>query len=69
MINQILKARKALSSSHGKHPDYVEIAKFSGLSVEKIETASKFLRVVASIDQKIGEFTNVKYLVRLLSPY
>ncbi|CAK7353092.1 unnamed protein product [Dovyalis caffra] len=53
--NKIQKARKALSNSHGKYPDDSEIAKFTGLSLAKIESAKKCLRVVASLDQRIGE--------------
>ncbi|KAG8375633.1 hypothetical protein BUALT_Bualt10G0120600 [Buddleja alternifolia] len=61
-INQVQKARKALSTSNGKYPDDCEIAKFTGLSVAKITSASKCLRVVGSIDQKIGQCINMKYL-------
>ncbi|XP_050213328.1 RNA polymerase sigma factor sigC [Mercurialis annua] len=61
-INQIKKARKALSTSHGKYPDDNEIAKFTGLSLAKIESASRCLRVVGSIDQKVGESFNAKVL-------
>ncbi|KAL2544953.1 RNA polymerase sigma factor sigC [Forsythia ovata] len=61
-INQVQKARKALSSSHGKHPDDNEVAKFTGLSIAKITSASKCLRVVGSIDQKMGEGISTKYL-------
>lgn len=64
-INQVQKARKALSNSNGKYPDDSEIAKFTGLSIAKIISASKCLRVVGSIDQKIGENINIKYMVRL----
>lgn len=64
-ITQVQKARKALSTSHGKYPDDCEIAKFTGLSLAKITSASKCLRVVGSIDQTIGEFTSTKFLVRL----
>ncbi|KAJ9183534.1 hypothetical protein P3X46_007376 [Hevea brasiliensis] len=61
-INQIQKARKALSTSYGKHADDSEIAKFTGLSLAKIESASKCPRVVGSIDKKIGDGLNAKYL-------
>ncbi|KAK4485890.1 hypothetical protein RD792_008541 [Penstemon davidsonii] len=61
-INQVQKARKTLTTSHGKYPDDGEIAKFTGLTIAKITSASKCLRVVGSIDQKIGEFTNVKFM-------
>ncbi|KAI3468161.1 hypothetical protein Pfo_024824 [Paulownia fortunei] len=62
VINQVQKARKALSTSNGKYPDDCEIAKFTGLSIAKIMSASKCLRVVGSIDQKIGEYISAKYM-------
>nr|QKY65017.1 plastidic RNA polymerase sigma-subunit 3 [Passiflora oerstedii] len=61
-INQIQRAEKELSNSHGKHPDDIEIARFTGLSLAKIESANKCLRMVGSVDQKIGDFLNAKYL-------
>lgn len=61
-IVQIQKARKALSKSHGKYPDEDAIAKFTGLSLAKIRSANKCMRVVGSIDQKIGDCMNAKYL-------
>ena len=67
-INQIQKARKALNSSHMKYPDDEEIAKFTGLSLAKITLASKCLRVVGSIDQKMGDWLNsAKFLVGPIS--
>ncbi|KAK2982930.1 hypothetical protein RJ640_006344 [Escallonia rubra] len=60
-INQIQKARKALSSRHGKYPGDGEIAKLTGLSLAKITSAGKCLRVVGSVDQKVGHFTNAKF--------
>lgn len=60
-INQIHKARKALSTSQGKYPGDDDIAKFTGLSLAKITLASKCLRVVGSIDQKVGDFS-VKFM-------
>ncbi|XP_012857954.1 PREDICTED: RNA polymerase sigma factor sigC [Erythranthe guttata] len=62
VINQVHKARKALTTSNGKYPDDYEIAKFTGLSVAKVMSASKCLRVVGSIDQKIGEYMTTKYM-------
>ncbi|XVF89134.1 hypothetical protein PTKIN_Ptkin19aG0106000 [Pterospermum kingtungense] len=62
-ISQIQKARKALSKNHGKYPDEEEIAKFTGLSLAKIRSATKCFRVVGSVDQKIGDCINAKYLV------
>ncbi|PPS15621.1 hypothetical protein GOBAR_AA04944 [Gossypium barbadense] len=61
-IVQIQKARKALSKSHGKYPEEDEIAKITGLSLSKIRLANKCFRVVGSIDQKIGDYINAKYL-------
>ncbi|KAK4388781.1 RNA polymerase sigma factor sigC [Sesamum angolense] len=62
VINQVQRARKALSTSNGKYPDDSEIAKYTGLSIAKIMSASKCLRVVGSIDQKIGESISAKYM-------
>ncbi|XP_057799717.1 LOW QUALITY PROTEIN: RNA polymerase sigma factor sigC-like [Salvia miltiorrhiza] len=61
-INQVHKARKSLRRSNGKYPDDCEIAKFTGLTVAKIVSASKCLRVVGSINEKIGESTSTKYM-------
>nr|QKY65029.1 plastidic RNA polymerase sigma-subunit 3 [Passiflora biflora] len=60
IINQIQRAEKTLSNSHGKHPDDTEIARFTGLSLAKIESAYKCLRVVGSVDQKTGDCLNAK---------
>lgn len=60
-INKIQKARKALYRSHRKYPDDDEISKHTGLSLAKIRSASKCLRVVGSIDQKMGEYSNMQY--------
>ncbi|KAL3650772.1 hypothetical protein CASFOL_007175 [Castilleja foliolosa] len=62
VVNQVQKARKDLSASNGKYPDDYEIAKFTGLSIAKITSASKCLRVVGSIDQKIAEGVDIKYM-------
>lgn len=62
VINQIHKARKTLSRSHGKFPADDEIAKFTGLSTARIAMASKCLRVVGSIDQKVGDCISAKVL-------
>ncbi|KAL5850530.1 hypothetical protein ACOSQ4_008543 [Xanthoceras sorbifolium] len=61
-INRIHKARKALNNSHGKYPEDKEIANFTGLSLAEIRSASACLRVVGSIDQKMGDCLNAKYL-------
>ncbi|EXB75636.1 RNA polymerase sigma factor rpoD [Morus notabilis] len=54
-INQIQKTRKAISNSQRKPPDDNEIAKLTGLSLDKIRSAGNCLRVVGSIDHKIGD--------------
>ncbi|KAM0011487.1 putative RNA polymerase sigma-70 region 2, RNA polymerase sigma-70 region 4 [Helianthus debilis subsp. tardiflorus] len=55
-ISKIQKARKALDKGDGRCPDDCEIAKFSGLSLAKIESATKCLRVVGSINQTNAKF-------------
>ncbi|CAO2818015.1 unnamed protein product [Amaranthus hypochondriacus] len=61
-VNRVHKARKALKRSRGKHPDDIDVSKFTGLSLEKIKSADSCLRIVGSLDQKIGDFINMKYL-------
>ncbi|KAK7384959.1 hypothetical protein VNO78_30662 [Psophocarpus tetragonolobus] len=61
-INQIQKARKALKSTHKKCPNDYEIAKMTGLSLDKIKSAGTCLRIVASIDQKVGDCLGVEYM-------
>ncbi|KAK1367827.1 RNA polymerase sigma factor sigC [Heracleum sosnowskyi] len=61
-MKKIQKARKTLSNSLGTYPDDYEIAKSTGLSLSKITSASTCLRVVGSLDKKIGDFTSLKYL-------
>lgn len=60
-INRVQKARKAFKRTHGKHPDDVDLANFTGLSLDKVKSANKCLRVVGSTDKKIGDM-NIKYL-------
>ncbi|KAJ0786461.1 putative RNA polymerase sigma-70 region 2, RNA polymerase sigma-70 region 4 [Helianthus annuus] len=55
-ISKIQKARKALDKGDGRCPDDCEIAKFSGLSLAKIKSATKCLRVVGSINQTNAKF-------------
>lgn len=62
-INQIQKARKSFNYHNGKYADDEEIAKFTGLSVAKVKSASKCLRVVGSIEQKVGDCMSAKYMV------
>lgn len=59
-IHSIQKARKALQKNCGKYPDDIEIAKFTGLSLEKIKSASRCLRVVGSTDQIVGDWSSTK---------
>ncbi|KNA19660.1 hypothetical protein SOVF_059470 [Spinacia oleracea] len=61
-INRVQKARKILKRSQGKHPDDVEVSKSTGLSLDKIKSADNCLRIVGSLDQKVGHFINMKYL-------
>ncbi|KAL2974937.1 hypothetical protein AAZX31_14G130200 [Glycine max] len=61
-INQIQKARKAMKCMHKKCPDDYEIAKMTGLSLDKIKSASNCLRIVASLDQKVGNHLGVEYM-------
>ncbi|XP_061373277.1 RNA polymerase sigma factor sigC isoform X2 [Gastrolobium bilobum] len=62
-LSQILKARKAMKSTSMKCPDDYEIAKMTGLSLNKIRAASNCRRIVASIDQKTGDYFSVEYMV------
>ncbi|XP_026422643.1 RNA polymerase sigma factor sigC-like isoform X2 [Papaver somniferum] len=61
-IYQIQKARKTLHSLYGRYPDDNEIATFTGLSLAKIRLASKCPRIVGSIDQKLGDDINIKFM-------
>ncbi|XP_054788741.1 RNA polymerase sigma factor sigC isoform X2 [Prosopis cineraria] len=61
-INQIQKAQKSLKSTAMQYSDDYEIAKITGLSVDKIRSAHNCLRVVGSINQKIGDCFSVKYM-------
>ncbi|KAL6216529.1 hypothetical protein ACLB2K_009752 [Fragaria x ananassa] len=61
-INRIQKARKANYNNHMKYPDDEEIAKITGLSLAKISSASRCLRVVGSVDHKIWECSAGTYM-------
>lgn len=65
-VDKIQKARKTLRYGTGKYPDDDEIARLTGLSLAKIASADKCLRVVGSLDDRIGDFSSPKFLVRLL---
>lgn len=62
-INQIKKARKVLKNNSMKYPDDHEIAKMTGLSLDRIKSASNCLRIVASMNQKMGDH-GVSYMVK-----
>ncbi|MED6217954.1 hypothetical protein PIB30_022413 [Stylosanthes scabra] len=64
-MNQIQKAEKSLKITSMKSPDDHDIAKVTGLSLEKIRLAGNCLRVVASTNQKIGDCLSIKYTVRI----
>ncbi|XP_010515896.1 PREDICTED: RNA polymerase sigma factor sigC isoform X2 [Camelina sativa] len=62
-INQIQKARKTLKTSHGiKYPADEEISKLTSLSVKKIRAANQCLKVVGSIETKVGDCFSTKFL-------
>jgi RNA polymerase sigma factor len=62
-INHIQKARKTLKTSHGiKYAADEEIAKLTGHSVKKIRAANQCLKVVGSIDKKVGDCFTTKFL-------
>lgn len=63
-INQIKRARKVLKNNSIKYPDDHEIAKMTGLSLDRIRSASNCLRIVASMNQKMGD-RGVSYMVKL----
>lgn len=68
-MSQIQKARKTLKTSHGiKYPADEEISKLTGHSLKKIRAANQCLKVVGSIDQKVGDYFTTKFLVCNLGP-
>ncbi|KAG4963174.1 hypothetical protein JHK82_039844 [Glycine max] len=67
IVIPIQKARKAMKCMHKKCPDDYEIAKMTGLSLDKIKSASNCLRIVASLDQKVGNHLGVEYMVKVLA--
>ncbi|XP_022131821.1 RNA polymerase sigma factor sigC isoform X2 [Momordica charantia] len=60
-INQIQKARKALNNGSRRYSDD-DIAKATGLPLAKVRVASNCLKVVGSVDQKMGDGLNMKYM-------
>ncbi|CAA7046220.1 unnamed protein product [Microthlaspi erraticum] len=62
-MSQIQKARKTLKTSHGiKYAADEEISKLTGFSLKKIRAANQCLKVVGSIDQKVGDCFTTKFL-------
>ncbi|XP_006853783.2 RNA polymerase sigma factor sigC [Amborella trichopoda] len=62
VLNQTVKAKRALHQMHGRHPREVEIAEFTGLSLVNVRLANKCLRVHGSIDQRIGDNWGATYM-------
>ncbi|XP_038884659.1 RNA polymerase sigma factor sigC isoform X2 [Benincasa hispida] len=60
-INQIQKARKVLNNGGRRYSDD-DIAKATGLPLAKVRVASNCLKVVGSVDQKMGDGLNMKYM-------
>nr|AKC88679.1 sigma factor [California macrophylla] len=60
-LYQIRRAERALKNGH-KYPDDVEIAKYTGLSLARIELARRCPRIVGSVEQKVGDNHNVNIL-------
>ncbi|CAN8254614.1 unnamed protein product [Cochlearia groenlandica] len=62
-MSQIKKARKTLKTSHGiKYPTDEEISRLTGHSLKKILAANQCLKVVGSIDTKVGDCFSAKFL-------
>ncbi|CAI8605690.1 unnamed protein product [Vicia faba] len=53
-ISQIQKARKVMKSRSMKYANHHEIARMTGLSLDKIRSASLCLRIVSSMNQNHG---------------
>nr|AKC88684.1 sigma factor [Erodium trifolium] len=60
-IYQIHRAERALKNGD-KYPDDAEIAKFTGLSLSRIELARRSPRIVRPMEQKVGDNHNVNIL-------
>ncbi|KAL0557780.1 hypothetical protein IC582_006331 [Cucumis melo] len=60
-INQIQKARKVLNQGGRRYSDD-DIARATGLPLAKVRVASNCLKVVGSVDQKMGDGLNMKYM-------
>nr|CAB83107.1 sigma factor 3 [Sinapis alba] len=62
-MSQIQKARKTLKTSQGiKYPADEEISKLTGYSLKKIRAANQCLKVVGSIDKKVGDCFTTRFL-------
>lgn len=61
---RVREAKKQLYSENGRHPDYVEVAVATGLSMKRVETVLLTPKAPRSLDQKIGINQNLKPSVR-----
>ncbi|URE21115.1 RNA polymerase sigma factor [Musa troglodytarum] len=57
---RVREAKKQLYSENGRHPDYVEVAVATGLSMKRVETVLLTPKAPRSLDQKIGINQNLK---------
>ncbi|KAK1285643.1 RNA polymerase sigma factor sigC [Acorus calamus] len=61
-INQIQKARRTFFKVRGRYPMDDEIAELTGLSLANVRLSSKYSRVPGSIERKIGNGMNIKFM-------
>ncbi|EPS65656.1 hypothetical protein M569_09119, partial [Genlisea aurea] len=54
VINQVQNARKQLCAATGRTPSDLEVAKLTGISLERIRSAGRCPRVVGSVDRRVG---------------
>ncbi|RWW08738.1 hypothetical protein GW17_00027804 [Ensete ventricosum] len=57
---RVREAKKQLYSENGRHPDNVEVAEATGLSMKRLETVLLIPKAPRSLDQKIGINQNLK---------
>ncbi|KAJ0971404.1 hypothetical protein J5N97_019363 [Dioscorea zingiberensis] len=62
VISQVKNARRTMSRRNGRYIQDDEIAKFTGLSVDKVRLASKCARAVGSLDEEIGVGWGIKFM-------
>ncbi|KAI4376284.1 hypothetical protein MLD38_014065 [Melastoma candidum] len=67
-IYRIERVRKNLNRHQNKHLNDMEIAKLTGLTVARVSSASKCLRVVGSLDQKVADCISMKYMEVMIDP-